>query len=357
MKSDSLIIVYGSYGYTGQLIVDECRKRNLNAILAGRNEEALSSQSKKTGYAYQVVEITDDQKLRDLLAPATVVIHCGGPFLITAKRMVEACLATHTHYTDITGEIAVFEMLKKRNDKAISSGIMILPGTGFDVIPTDCLALHLKNRLPDATNLQLAFATSGGGASRGTSKTAVLGLGEGSRIRKNDQIVKVPLHQGIKEIDFGAFKSLAARIPWGDVSTAHFSTGIPNIEVYMAINKKMKRMLSATKYFNWLLSQNWIKHLLLKRVDKLSGPTAEQRGTSRSYLAGCAWNQRARVESTIEMSDGYTFTGISGVAIANKILQGNFKAGYQTPSSAYGADLILEFEGVIRKDLPIDPAN
>lgn len=351
MKSESLIVVYGSYGYTGRLIIAECLKRQQRVMLAGRNQKALHKQSETTGYPYQVVEVYEKEKLLELLRPAQLVIHCGGPFMFTAKRMVDACLATKTHYTDITGEIAVFELLKKYSDQGVKEGIMILPGSGFDVVPTDCLALHLKERLPDATHLELAFATSGGGASRGTTKTALLGLGEGSRIRLDGKIVSVPLHQGMKEINFGTFKSIAARIPWGDIATAHFSTGIPNIAVYMAITKKLKRLLKASQYLNWLLSSKKVKRFLLKRADKMDGPTEAQRASSKSYVKGKAWNNKYLVESSLEMQDGYSFTAKASVEIAHKIIAGNFKTGYQTPSSVYGSNFILEFSGTTRRDL------
>lgn len=350
MKSGNQIVVYGSYGYTGKLIVRECKARQLNVVLAGRNEDALKAQSKETGYPFQVVEIKESEKLRQLLEPATVVIHCGGPFLFTAKRMVQACIETKTHYTDITGEIAVFELLNQFSQKAKAAEIMILPGTGFDVVPTDCLALHLKNRLPNATHLELAFAMSGGGTSRGTSKTAVLGLGEGGRVRQDGKIVFVPLHEGIKEIDFMKFKTLAARIPWGDVSTAYHSTLIPNIEVYLGINRKIKWILKSTQYFNWLLKQRWLKGFLLKRMDKKEGPAESRRGTSKCYLVGKAWNESETIKSTMETPDGYSFTANSSASIVHKIINGNYKAGFQTPSSAYGADLALEFNA-IRKDV------
>ncbi len=343
------IVVYGSYGYTGSLIVKECKKHNLNVVLAGRNPKLLSAQHDDTGYPYQVVEIHDSEKLKSLLKPAAVVIHCGGPFLFTAKKMVQACLATNTHYTDITGEIGVFELLFSYDEQA--KEIMILPGTGFDVVPSDCLAMHLKNRLPEATHLELAFATSGGGLSRGTAKTAVIGLGEGSRIRKDGAIVKVPLHSGIKEIDFGSFKSLSARIPWGDVSTAFHSTGIPNVEVYMGINNKMSMLLKASRFLNWLLKTRWIKGLLLKRLDGMYGPKENLRESSKSYITGRAWNKTNSVQSQLITPNGYSLTAMTSVSVARRILKGDFKTGFQTPSSAYGADFILAFNGVTRTDL------
>ncbi|HEY5692813.1 MAG TPA: saccharopine dehydrogenase NADP-binding domain-containing protein [Cyclobacteriaceae bacterium] len=344
------IVVYGSYGYTGKLIVEECKKHNLHVILAGRNEKSLIAQHEQTGYPYQVVEINEKEKLQALLKPAVVVIHCGGPFLFTAKRMALACIATNTHYTDITGEIGVFESLFGFDELAKKANIMLLPGTGFDVVPSDCLALHLKNRLPEATHLELAFATAGGGVSRGTAKTAVLGLGEGSCVRKDGKIVKVPLHRGIKEIDFGSFKTIAARIPWGDVSTAFHSTGIPNVEVYMGINKKIGMFIRSTPFLNWLLKSRWVKGLLLKRLDKMDGPSENAREHSNSHLVGKAWKENEIVQSQLLTPNGYALTTLSSVSVARKILNGNFKSGFQTPSSAYGADLIMEFDGVTRKD-------
>jgi short subunit dehydrogenase-like uncharacterized protein len=187
--------------------------------------------------------------------------------------------------------------------------------------------------------------------SRGTAKTTVLGLGEGSLVRQDGKIVKIPLHSGIKEIDFGSFKTIAARIPWGDVSTAFHSTGIPNVEVYMGINKKIAMFIRSTQFLNWLLKRKWIKGLLLKKLDKMDGPKENARENSKSYLTGKAWNKNKIVQSQLLTPNGYALTALSSVSIARKILNGNFKPGFQTPSSVYGADLIMEFDGVTRKDL------
>ncbi len=322
----------------------------MNIVLAGRNEARLIAQSKDTGYPYQVVEIQEKEKLTSLLRPAALVIHCGGPFQFTAKYMIEACLETETHYTDITGEIGVFELVASYDSRAKHAGIMLLPGAGFDVVPSDCLAAHLKKRLPEATHLELAFATSGGGSSRGTSKTAVLGLGEGSLIRQAGQITKVPLHKGLRKIDYGKFTTISARIPWGDVSTAYHSTGIPNIEVYMGITGKAARMIRLSQLFNWLLKKRWVKKFLLKKIDQTTGPDESKRDKAQSYLVGLAWNNEKKAKTQLVTPNGYTLTALSSVSIANKILNGEFKTGFQTPSLAYGSDLILEFEGVERTD-------
>ncbi len=346
------IILYGSYGYTGKIIAQECKAKNLNVILAGRNKESLQAQSKETGYPFEVVDISDSVALKNLLKKGALVIHCGGPFQYTASAMADACLETKTHYTDITGEHEVFELLASYDQKGKASGIMIMPGTGFDVVPSDCLALHLKNRLPSATHLQLAFTMSKGGLSRGTSKTMTEGLGNGSLIRKDGKLTHINLGEKVLEIDFGPFKAPTLNIPWGDISTAWRSTGIPNIEVYTGATTSMIRNARLSKYLNWFLRLQLVKNYMLSKIDKKpAGPSEEKRNSGRSFLWGKVWDDTGKeCISQLETVSGYTLTAKTAVLIAEKIMAGNFKAGYQTPSMAYGADLIMEIDQTKRSD-------
>lgn len=349
---ENTIILYGSYGYTGKLVAQECKAKNLNVILAGRQREALQKQHEQTGYPFEVLEVDDTAALKNLLQKGSVVIHCGGPFRYTAKAMADACLETKTHYTDITGEWQVLEMLAGYNEKAKQAGIMIMPSTGFDVVPSDCLALHLKNRLPSATHLQLAFTMSKGGLSRGTAKSMTEGLGYGGKIRTNGELTSIPLGKKYMEIDFRSFKTKALNIPWGDISTAWRSTGIPNIEVYAGATDKMIANARRSNYINWLLRQRWIKDLMLKQIDKkVMGPSDEKRETGRSYLWGRVTDASGKeCISHLESPSGYSLTAKTAVLIAKKILAGNFKKGYQTPAMCYGEDLILEIPTTTRVD-------
>ncbi len=351
--SNTTLILYGSHGYTGRLIVEECRARNLKVILSGRNAGALRQQSEKTGYPFEVADVNDADALKNLLRKGAMIIHCAGPFQYTSKAMVQACLETKTHYTDITGESVVFEALSRLDGHGKQAGIMIMPGTGFDVVPSDCLALHLKNRLPSATHLQLAFASSGAGLSHGTAKTMVEGLGYGSAIRRDGKLTTVPTGSLTMEIDYGPFKIPSLNIPWGDISTAWRSTGIANIEVYIGSNKRQISAARKSNYFNWLLRMRWVKNFLIKQIDKRpAGPSDERRAGGRSFLWGKVWNDLGENRiSRLETLNGYTLTSKTAVLVAEKILRGDFKAGYQTPAMAYGADLILALPNTTRVDI------
>jgi short subunit dehydrogenase-like uncharacterized protein len=338
------VLVYGSYGYTGKLIIDECKKYQLDVLLAGRNETSLRQQSEESGYPYVVFSVEEREKLKDTLQVITLVIHCGGPFKHTAKNMMLACIETRTHYTDITGEHEVFEMAKGFDEAAIKASIQIMSGIGFDVVPSDCLALHLKEQLPDATHLQLAFISSGGGLSRGTSKTMIEGMGYGGIIRKDGKLTRIKSGEKVMEVDFGHVKSNCVCIPWGDICTAYYSTGIPNIEVYTGVPDKLIKRLRQSNYLNWLLRAAWVKKFLQKKIEKKkAGPSAEHLAKGRSYLWGKVRNQNNEsVESRLETPNGYALTAQCSVLIAKKILDGNYKMGYQTPATSYGSKLILE---------------
>lgn len=350
---DHTIILYGSYGYTGKLIAKECSARGLHVILSGRRQAPLEMQHRETGYPFERVDINDTVALQSLLEKGSVVIHCAGPFQHTARSMVEACLRAGTHYTDISGEYQVFEMLREYDAEAIKAEIMIMPGTGFDVVPSDCLARYLKDQLPDAVRLELAFTLAGGGLSRGTAKTMVQGLGYGSVVRKSGKLVHIPLGEQSKEIDFGSGKVRCLNIPWGDVSTAWYSTGIPDIEVYATASKAMITASKLSHYINWLLKTKWLRNFLSWIVDRRSaGPAPARIDSTKSVLWGKVFDESGNERSgLIETLSGYKLTSKTSVLIAEKILNGNCQRGYQTPSSAYGPDLILEIEKTRRKGL------
>jgi short subunit dehydrogenase-like uncharacterized protein len=344
------ILIYGANGYTGELITRFAVERGMKPILAGRSAIKVEELAKKHHLEYRVFSLDETDRLDAALQEVEMVLHCAGPFSRTARPMVEACLRNKKHYTDITGEIAVLETCAALDKRAQDAGIMIMPGVGFDVVPTDCLARHLKDRLPSATHLSLAFYGSGR-LSHGTQATMTMNIGKGGAIRKHGKITRVPTAWKAKEIDFGGVTKTAVTIPWGDVATAYYSTGIPNIQVYTVVPEKNLRIMKLSRYLGWLLATGPVQNYLQKQIPA-GGPSDEERAKGKMLLWGTASDQNGnRVESRMQGPEGYTITAIAALNVAQKILDGNFTPGYQTPAKAYGADLVLEVEGVSREDV------
>jgi short subunit dehydrogenase-like uncharacterized protein len=346
-------LIYGSYGYTGQLIVELAVKEGLHPILAGRDERKLRAQADKYKLEYRAFALNETAKLDSVLNEVDAVLHCAGPFVLTFRQMAEACLRTKRHYVDISGELAGFETLATMTDQAKQAGIMLLPGGGFDVVPTDCLAAHLKQQLPDATHLRLFLRGVGAGISRGTAKSAIENMHRQGMIRKDGKLVQVPPVWKALMQDFGRGPTRVISVGWGDVSTAYYSTSIPNIEAYMSFPQAMMNLMYDMRTIGPLL-YNQVAKTILKAIMNLypPGPTEARRMKAFATIIGEVTNDHGgRAVSKLRTREGYTFTAQVTVEIMKRILNDEYKSGFQTPSLAFGSDFVLQFEGVTREDL------
>lgn len=345
-------LIYGANGYTGEMIARAAVRESLSPVLAGRSKAAVAALAKELGCEFRVFDLHERANLAAGLAECGLVIHCAGPFSKTAAPMMAACLAARVHYTDITGEIDVFEHAFAQDAAARAAGILICPGIGFDVVPTDCVALALARAMPGATRLTLGF-DSRSGLSRGTAATSVEGLGHGSRVRENGEIRRIPLGSRSRWIDFGAGTKLATAIPWGDVSTAFRTTGIGNIEVYVPVSPSALASLRRLGHFGWILRRRSIQSFLKWRIRKRApGPDAAERGKTPVFVWGEAADEKGRIiVARLRVSNGYTVTTDAAVAIARRLLAPEVPAGFSTPARLMGSDFVTRLPGATQMTL------
>jgi len=346
-------LIYGSYGYTGQLIVELAVKEGMHPILAGRDEKKLSAQAERYKLEYRTFSLDETDKLDLALLEVDAVLHCAGPFVLTFRQMAEACIRTKRHYVDISGEIEGFEALVRMSDEAKQVGIMLLPGGGFDVVPSDCLAAHLKQRLPTAIHFRLFIRGVGGGVSRGTAVSGIENMHRQGRIRKDGKITQVPAAWQVLEQDFGRGPTKTVSIGWGDVSTAYYSTGVPNIETYFAVKMSAINLLRLTRIIGPLLYTRVVRNILqwVIRIVNPHGPSRRRNETGFNLVIGEMRDADHIVRTKLRVPEGYWLTMLTTVEIMKRILNGDFKTGFQTPSLAYGTDFIMQFDGVEREDL------
>ena len=331
-------MIYGANGYTGELIAREAARRGQKPVLAGRNREQVESLARELGCEARVFDLDHID-----LSGVALVLHCAGPFAYTSAPMVRACLDAGVHYLDITGEIAVFESIYAKDEEARRRNVLLLPGAGFDVVPTDCLAAQLHARMPDANELWLAFL-SRGGVSRGTMKTMLDTIGHGGAIRRDGRIERVPAIFDIRTIPFESGPRPAMTIPWGDVASAYRSTGIPNIRVYRGASEGMIRRTRRFARIAPLLRITPLKRLAQAWVSrKMTGPNEQQRAKGHVEIWGRVANARGEeVTMTLRTKEGYDFTVLSSLAAVDRVLGGIGKSGALTPSLAFGPNFVNE---------------
>jgi short subunit dehydrogenase-like uncharacterized protein len=342
-------LIYGANGYTGTLIARMAAGRGHRPVLAGRNAASVHAVAGPLGMPARSFGLDDPATIDAGLEGITILLNCAGPFAHTAQALAEACLRRGVHYLDVTGEIAVFERMARLDDRARTAGVMLLPGVGFDVVPSDCLALHLKERLPTATHLALGFQAVGS-LSRGTATTMVENLHRGGTIRRDGGLTPVPACWRTRTIDLGRGPVVAMTIPWGDVSTAWYSTGIPNIEVYMAAPPMQRMLARLSRPFSGLLGSRRVQRWLKRRIQaQPPGPTDEQRARGVSLLWGEVRNAHgAKVVARLRGPEGYTLTALTALAVIDRVAAAEWTPGFQTPAKMYGPDFILRGTGVER---------
>lgn len=345
-------LLYGATGYAGRLVAQSAKNQGLDFILGGRTEQSLAAEANKLGLDYRVFSLDNPQAMDQFLEDVAVVLNCAGPFFRSAKPLVDSCLRTKTHYTDIAGEVPEFEALVERNAEAKVAGIMLLPGVGFGVVPTDCLAVYLKSKLPTAQKLILIYETEGG-VSRGTANVVLPNLHQIGVIRENGQLVPARPAQKSLKIDLGAGSVKAVINPWrADIVTAFYSTGISNIEVYTVFPKPVRILMQKSKYLEGLYGSSLFQDGIARLIKTLpEGPTEAERAQGKTRVLGIVEDETGqKVTARLDGPEAYDCTALTAITTIKHILNQDIKPGFQTPASVYGADLILEVPGIQRFD-------
>lgn len=339
-------LLYGANGYTGALIAERAAAEGMRPVLAGRNAREVGKLAERLHLEHRVFDLSDPETVLRNLEGMSLVLHTAGPFSATSAPMVDACIKARAHYLDITGEIEVFEACKARDGEARRAGIVVLPGVGFDVVPTDCLARALIEALPGGVRLELALMALGS-MSRGTMKTMVEHLGEGAQVRRGGKIQAVPAGSLQKTVELLGKPRRAVAIGWGDVSTAMHSTGIGDITTYMALPPAQLRGLGLMARLGPLLRRPGVIRVLQAIVGRLvTGPDEATRESSQAEIWGHVTAvDGSHVEGRLRTPEGYKTTVITSLACVRRLLADGVEAGYQTPASAFGVGLIRALPG------------
>lgn len=349
------ILIYGATGYTGTLAAEHAVSRGLAPILAGRSADKVHALARRLSLEARAFGLDDAGAVQRGLQGVRTVLNCAGPFSATARPMAEACLAAGAHYVDVTGEIDVFERLAAMDGAAKGRGIALLPGAGFDVVPSDCLAAHVARRLPGAVRLKLSIGGFGGlgTASRGTAKTMLEAIGDGCRARRGGRIVTLAAAPtGVA--DFGDGPRPTVGVSWGDVSTAWRSTGVSDIDAAFEATPPMRRAAAMPGFARRIVGSAPVRAALTRLIDAAmpAGPDEAARLSGRSLIVAEAWDASGRyAASRLTAPEAYRLTAWTAVETARRTSAGDCASGYQTPATAFGPDFILSFEGVERNDV------
>jgi short subunit dehydrogenase-like uncharacterized protein len=309
------ILIYGATGYTGKLVAMQARESQLPFEIAGRNAAQVAALADQLGVPFRVFALDDPAAIRASLAGVTVVLNCAGPFASTARPLMEACIACGVHYLDITAEYKVYALAESWSERAAAAGVMLLPGVGWDVVPSDCLAMYVAAKVDRPQRLRIALQVANS-MSRGSATSVGEILGVGLLVRADGAIV-ANRDAAPARFDFGAGAVDSVPLSFGDLVTAWKSTGVPNIAMFVNIKE----------------------NVLPEGVAPMpEGPSLEERVANRaSAVAEVTGIDGTVVRARIDTVNGYSYTPLAAVEALRLLVAGQFKPGFQTPATVFGA--------------------
>lgn len=325
------LLIYGATGYTGKLIAAEAAASGINFEIAGRNQAAVQALAAQLNVPYRIFAVDDAAAVKKGLEDITVLLNCAGPFAATARQFIDACIENGVHYLDITAEYNVYAYAEAQSAKASKANTMLLPGVGWDVVPSDSLAAYTAAKVAEPTRLRIALEVAGS-MSRGSANSVPEIIAVGSLIRKDGQIVPAPDADTVL-FDFGDGEVECYRLSFGDLITAWTSTAIPNIEMY--VHMKADALPDADN------------------AAPKDGPSQEQRDANPARAVAEVTGANGEVtRAVIETINGYSYTPLSAVAAAKRVMEGDAYAGFQTPAMLFGPMFAADIAGTRIIDLP-----
>ncbi|POD79267.1 hypothetical protein BKM17_06445 [Pseudomonas syringae group genomosp. 3] len=324
----STLLIYGATGYTGRMAAERAKALGLNFEIAGRNPERLAALAAQLDVPFRVFDAGSDAD--SALSGISVLLNFAGPFVQTAGALIRACIKAGVDYLDITAEINVYRLAEQLGTEATEAQVMLLPGVGWDVVPTDSLAVHVAKRVVRPFALSIALQVPGS-MSRGSAMTVSEIIGAGVLARVDGELVATP-GASQRHFDFGDGPVLCAPLSFGDLVTGWYSTGIPNITMFVHI--------SGDAFPEGDLS-------LLP-----DGPTAEERAGHRARaVVEVTGADGAIARSVIETVNGYSYTPLAAVEAARRVLKGERRPGFATPAQVFGGEFAQSIAGTVVTDL------
>jgi len=345
------VVVYGANGATGRMVAARALERGLPIVLAGRDHGKLEALSAALGGVPVRIACLDDQaSLVRALDGAAAVLNAAGPFEDTIEPVLRAALTAKVHYLDLSGEARAVQSAAGYSALARERGCMIMPSIGFDVVASDCLAVHVVQKLPTATRLALGIFGLDG-FSRGSARSMARQAGAPVLVRRRGALEPSAPGELRRSFELDGVQRSAVAVTWADVVTAFVSTGVPSIETYFGETPALQMAMAA----NRALHATGMGPLASRMLDPLvrdfgAGNVVSAVEAPTTIVAAARAENGQAVTARLRCPGPYAFTALSAVAVLERVLAGDVELGFETPARVYGADFVLSLPGVARDD-------
>jgi len=334
-------MLYGAYGTTGRLILDEARRRGHRPILAGRDAMKLQQLQQATGLDTAHLPLERRTELRAALSGMSCVVLAAGPYEVTGPPMRAACLDARCAYLDVNGEADDFSLALASDDAARAAGVAVIPGAGYGVTFAECLAVRTARRMPGATSLRLSLATDTEGRSRAATLSVARALMRGGLDIHNGELRARPIASSTWRAPdpYGRGMSFAS-VPAAELVAVHRSTGIPNIVTGIPMSRAAAVL---ARVAGPLIGRVLARTAQRSRESEPALPAAIAARRSRAWAEARSDDGRIAA-AMLEAGEGYRAAAAAAVRAVEALLQ-TPRTGALTPVQAFGADFVLGVPG------------
>jgi short subunit dehydrogenase-like uncharacterized protein len=340
------VMVYGATGFSGRPIAERLCEAGHDVVVAGRSETKVRELAGALDAPSRVFGLEDPAEIALGLRGIGVVVHAAGPFLDTAAPMIEGCARTGAHYLDLSGEWPVFAFAQRLGPLAAEAGVMLMPGVGYLIVISDCLAAYAATRVPEATLLRIAVAQPPTPLSRGTFRSALDLMASRVIVRRCGAVRAIPLGDLRRSFNFGAGERASLGFSWPDVITGQHTTGIANIEAYVeapaAFRLAWRFGAQAAQAFGDEAFRAASAPMTALWPERPSAVALGRSSHSVVVEAVDPWRRATRFG--VRTADGYSVTTATATAVVERVLAGAHAPGFQTPAGLFGAVLMWDLD-------------
>jgi short subunit dehydrogenase-like uncharacterized protein len=348
------VVLFGATGYQGRLAARALLARGVKPLLAGRSVQRLRSLAAELGgLDHALADAGDGASLRRLLGRGDVMVSTAGPFWKLGAIQVEAAVARHAHYLDSCGEPAFYlRALTEFDVRARQAGSAILSACAYDFFPGNLVADHvLQLAGPDAVRVDIGYfgdTVPGYNVSAGSRASGLVTMLEPGLFWRDGSHVLEPI--GIRHGHVtlaGVARPGVSMAGTEQLFLPRLYPGLRDINAFWGWAGRASRAVQLVSRVN---AQIAARPRLKRGVNRLlstlatsdgSGPSADQRERSASYVCASAFDRRGRQLAAAEMgdADGFNFTaGILAWAADAILRDGVSQTGVTGPIQAFGRE-------------------
>jgi len=340
-------MLYGAYGTTGRMILDEALRRGKRPMLGGRDASQLTTLASAAGLASRALALDDPGSARKALAGIAVVLNAAGPFFRTGGPLRRLCLEAGVSYVDVNGEIGDFREAIDCDAEAKAKSVAIVPGAGFGVVFGEALAAHVARRAPDASWMQISLLPANAGTSRAATLSTAAVLAGGGYAVSGGELLRRPIGfrswrvarkgQVTPTVRFGA-------APCAELIAAQRLTGVPDIVIGVPMPLAASFLLR--------VAAPLVARLMSRMAAAGVNPSTR---SARTDLQSTVWAEAGNgagepVVSMLETGEGYRMAAVAALRAVEEVLARR-PVGALTPAQAFGPRFALSLPDTRIADL------